>query len=155
MSSQGLPPGSASDSVSQAFRPSLTTSERMHRVRQRDTTPELAVRRILRQLGRRYRVCSAGLPGRPDISNQRHRWAIFVHGCFWHSHHGCRLAKIPTTNPEFWRVKFDANQRRDAVNADSLRALGFRVLVVWQCDLRDPQRLEASLNTFLREADDA
>jgi len=127
----------------------------MRRVRQRDTQPEQAVRGLLRSLGWRYRVCPSRLPGRPDIANQRHQWAIFVHGCFWHGHAGCRLAKIPARNATFWRSKFDANRQRDARKTAALGDRGFKVLVVWQCELRDEGLLARRLKTFLREASDA
>jgi DNA mismatch endonuclease (patch repair protein) len=121
----------------------------MRRVRQRDTTPEQAVRRTLRQLGSRYRVCSPSLPGRPDIANQRHRWAIFVHGCFWHAHRRCPLATIPKSNTAFWRSKFAANRRRDTRKEQALRSLDFRVLVVWQCELANDETLEKRLAQFV------
>lgn len=110
----------------------------MRRVRQRDTAPEVAVRKLLHRSGVRFRICPEQLPGRPDVANVSQRWALFVHGCFWHGHRGCRLATVPRTNSKFWVEKFAANKRRDARKARQLRALGFRVLVVWQCEAADP-----------------
>ena len=121
----------------------------MRRVRRSDTAPERVVRGILRELGSRYRICAPDLPGRPDIVNRRHRWAVFVHGCFWHGHDGCGLAKVPKTNVKFWTDKLAANRRRDEHKARALRLLGFRVLVVWQCELRDRRRLGQRFRRFL------
>ena len=114
-----------------------STSARMKRIRQRDTAPELAVRRALTDLGVRYRLCPIDLPGRPDLANRSKRWAVFVHGCFWHHHRGCRLATIPKSNRKFWIEKLAGNARRDAAKTQALQALGFRVFVVWECELVD------------------
>jgi DNA mismatch endonuclease (patch repair protein) len=110
----------------------------MRRVRQRDTAPELAVRRQLSKLGVRYRICPRDLPGRPDLANKTRRWAVFVHGCFWHHHARCRLATVPASNRAFWTTKFEANRSRDARKVKALQSLGFRVFVVWQCQLSTP-----------------
>lgn len=121
----------------------------MRRVRQRDTAPEVAVRRILKGMGVGYRLCPKDLPGSPDIANKTQRWAIFVHGCFWHGHEGCRLFRVPKTNSEFWRNKVASNQRRDRRKAEQLRNLGLRVLTVWQCELEDAG-LQDRLTSFTR-----
>ena len=110
----------------------------MRRVRQKDTAPERALRKLLTARGLRYRVCPKDLPGRPDIANKSQRWAIFVHGCFWHGHRGCRLATLPKTNRAWWSAKLHANRARDARKVQALRDLGFAVVVVWQCELSDP-----------------
>jgi DNA mismatch endonuclease (patch repair protein) len=115
----------------------LTIHERMKRVRQTDTWPELAVRRALHAAGLRFRVCPKDLPGRPDIANKSGRWAIFVHGCYWHGHRGCSLATVPKTNTEFWLAKLRDNRQRDARKEAHLRELGFLVFVVWQCQVDD------------------
>jgi DNA mismatch endonuclease (patch repair protein) len=114
-----------------------TTRARMRRVRQRDTAPELVVRRFLSAAGLRYRVCPTGLPGRPDIANRSRRWAVFVHGCFWHGHSQCALARVPKTNSEFWAKKLKDNIKRDKLKEKALLSLGFRVYTVWQCQLDD------------------
>jgi len=119
----------------------LTIHHRMARVRQRDTGPELAVRKVLAAAGIRYRVCPKGLPGRPDIANRAGRWALFVHGCFWHGHRGCGLARLPKTNSTFWAEKIEANRSRDSRKETELIALGLRVFTVWQCQLDDQQTL--------------
>jgi DNA mismatch endonuclease (patch repair protein) len=107
----------------------------MKRVRRSCTAPEEAVAEILRELGIRSRRNVRGLPGTPDFANKRRRFAIFVHGCFWHGHTPCRLAKIPTRNREFWASKLSANRARDAAKVRALMAIGFRVITVWQCEL--------------------
>ena len=119
----------------------LTIHQRMGRIRQRDTAPELAVRKVLAAAGIRYRVCPKGLPGRPDIVNRARRWALFVHGCFWHGHSGCGLARLPKTNNSFWTEKIEANRTRDDRKTNELLALGLRVHTIWQCQLDDGQTL--------------
>ncbi len=116
-------------------------SARMRAVRQKDTAVEIAVRRFLHHRGLRFRVCPGDLPGRPDIANHRRRWAVFVHGCFWHGHLGCRLARAPKTNVEFWSEKIAGNRARDARKELALREAGFDVIVVWQCEIDDERRL--------------
>lgn len=119
----------------------LTIHERMARVRQRDTAPELAVRKFLAAAGIRYRICPKGLPGRPDVVNQLRKWALFVHGCFWHGHAACGLARLPKTNRAFWTQKIEANRIRDSRKTRELLALGLRVHTVWQCQLDDERNL--------------
>lgn len=109
-------------------------SERMRRVRQKDTALEVLVRTELHRRGLRYRLGGCGLPGRPDIVFPRHRAVVFVHGCFWHAH-DCRLGRRPESNAGFWEQKALANKERDARKEAELRALGWRVFVVWQCQL--------------------
>lgn len=128
-------------------RPSSQVSRRMKAVRRRDTKPEVTARRILWAAGMRFRLCPADLPGTPDIANKRARWAVFVHGCFWHGHRGCRLATLPKANRAFWEEKLDANRRRDARKTLALRRMGYRVLVLWQCELGDA---EAVVRRFSR-----
>lgn len=128
-------------------------SERMRRVKGRDTTPELTVRRLLHRLGYRFRLHRRDLPGRPDIVLPRHRVAIFVHGCFWHRHEDsdCRLARIPKSRLEFWLPKFSANQARDLRDQKALSDLGWRILIVWECELRDKEQLKNKLRQCLEE----
>lgn len=132
------------DSVSKERR-----SEIMSRVRGRDTAPELRLRRLVHGMGYRYRLHVAGLPGRPDMVLARHRAVIFMHGCFWHRHEGCALARMPKSRLEFWQPKLDANRERDARNVRELRRLGWRVLVVWECELGDEVRLRRRVGAFL------
>jgi DNA mismatch endonuclease, patch repair protein len=113
----------------------------MQRVRQHGTPAEKAVAKACRELGLRYRLNVRSLPGSPDLANKTKRWAIFVHGCFWHRHQGCKKATTPKRNARFWGEKFGANQRRDARKIHHLRRCGFRVFVVWECQTTDQQAL--------------
>lgn len=112
-------------------------SERMRRVRQKDTALEVLVRKELHRRGLRYQLGGYGLPGRPDLVFPRHRAVVFVHGCFWHAH-DCRLGRRPASNAGFWEQKALANKERDERKEAELRALGWRVFVVWQCELGNP-----------------
>ena len=124
-------------------------SERMRRVRGKNTTPERAVRRLVTELGYRYRLQYNTLPGRPDLAFPGRKRVIWVHGCYWHRHLGCRLATTPKTNQGFWRDKFKANQIRDRRNADLVQGLGWEVLVVWQCEIVDLRSLRGRIGSFL------
>ena len=114
----------------------------MARIRSVDTRPEIAVRRLLHAMGYRFRLHRRDLPGKPDIVLPRHRLAIFVHGCFWHQHAGCRLASRPKTRQDYWTPKLAGNVARDEAAQAALRKLGWRVEVIWECDARDPVRLQ-------------
>jgi DNA mismatch endonuclease (patch repair protein) len=111
------------------------TSARMGRVRQKGTAPELAVRRAVATFGLRYTTHNDDLPGSPDLANRSRRWAIFVHGCYWHRHAGCYKATTPRTNTRFWLNKFARNIERDNSVRTVLRRAGYRVLTIWQCEL--------------------
>lgn len=113
-----------------------TRSRMMSGIRGRNTRPEMAVRRHLHAAGFRFRLHRKDLPGKPDIVLPRHKVAIFVHGCFWHRHAGCPKATTPSSNIEFWQKKFADNVARDARDRAALEALGWRVLVVWECELK-------------------
>lgn len=106
----------------------------MGRIRGKDTTPEMAVRSALHRLGYRFRLHGRGLPGRPDVVLRRYRTVVFVHGCFWHRHKHCSNCTTPTANRDFWVRKLEGNAARDRVHARTLRKLGWRVLVVWECE---------------------
>ncbi|WP_416355902.1 very short patch repair endonuclease [Aureimonas phyllosphaerae] len=121
-------------------------SELMRRVRRRDTAPELAVRRALTSLGLRYRLHAKELPGSPDIVNRRRKLAIFVHGCFWHRHANCRLASTPKTRTDFWEAKFARNVERDRRSEIALEENGWAVIVVWECQTRNPEQLRERLS---------
>ena len=120
-------------------------------IRSRDTSPEMKVRRLLHRHGFRYRLHQKDLPGRPDLVLPRYRVCIFVHGCFWHRHPGCRYATTPSTRPEFWQSKFDQNVVRDTRNKNALLAMGWRVLELWECGIRGP---EAEMNWLLEALPD-
>ncbi len=108
----------------------------MRAVRRVGTRAELIVRAWLRDRGIAYRIAPGTLPGRPDLANRRRGWALFVHGCFWHAHPGCRFATLPKRNRAFWHDKLSTNRRRDAAKIAALTALGLRVHVVWECEVR-------------------
>lgn len=110
-------------------------SENMRRIRSRDTKPELMLRRALFARGLRYRLNVSTLPGKPDIVFARKRLAIFVHGCFWHQHSGCIEASRPRTNVSYWLPKLARNAMRDVANAKALEALGYSVLIIWECHI--------------------
>lgn len=120
----------------------------MSRIRGRDTRPEWIVRRALHAAGLRYRLQARDLPGRPDIVFRSRRVAIFVHGCFWHRHDdpACRLTRTPKSRVAFWEEKFATNQARDVRNVAALRAAGWTVLTVWECQLRALGELDALID---------
>lgn len=128
-------------------------SERMSRVRGKDTKPELTVRRLIHGLGYRYRLHRRDLPGAPDLTFSSRRKVIFVHGCFWHRHPDpeCRLARMPKSRQEFWKPKLEGNRVRDRRNEATLLDLGWGVMTVWECELRDMASLENKVRTFLGE----
>lgn len=108
----------------------------MAKIRSKDTKPELAVRSLLHRLGYRFRLHRRDLPGSPDIVLPKHRTVIFVHGCFWHRHAGCRHATTPATRARFWRLKFEGNMARDRRVKAALRRGGWRVVTIWECDVK-------------------
>lgn len=108
----------------------------MSSVGSKDTGPEMVVRKMLHGVGYRYRLHKRSLPGSPDIVFQRRKKVIFVHGCFWHGH-GCRYGRLPKSKTEYWETKISANKERDAKNVTQLAKLGWEVLVIWQCQLKD------------------
>lgn len=123
----------------------------MSRIKGRDTKPELLLRSLLHRAGFRFRVHAKDLPGKPDIVLPKYKVAIFVHGCFWHRHAGCRNATMPSTRAEFWSEKFRGNVERDARNIAAISDAGWSALTVWECDLKsDPEAVVASLTTTLR-----
>jgi len=121
----------------------------MARIGPKDTKPEILVRRALHRLGFRFRLHRRDLPGRPDIILPKRRTAIFVHGCFWHRHPGCRRTTTPKTREAFWRSKFDANISRDRKATEALEQAGWKVLVLWECETNRPERIVERLQEFL------
>ena len=113
------------------------TSRRLATIPQRDTSIERHVRRELFAMGLRFRTSNGDLPGSPDVANRRHRWAIFVHGCYWHHHDGCKRATIPTRNRNFWIEKFKGNRDRDQRAVAQLQELGYSCIVIWECEIKD------------------
>lgn len=126
----------------------------MARVKGRDTKPEKIVRSLLHTLGYRFRLHRKDLPGKPDIVLPKHKKVVYVHGCFWHSHPGCRRAARPTTNVDFWNAKIEGNVARDAAAQKALIELGWQYLIIWQCETRDLNELAPKLENFLRENKD-
>jgi DNA mismatch endonuclease (patch repair protein) len=130
-------------------------SEMMRRVGQRRTPIEQAVGALLTSMGRRYRFNNRRLPGSPDLSNQAQGWAIFVNGCFWHGHKNCaktkggRVSRIPILRRKFWKAKIEENRRRDARKCRQLRDQGFRVAIIWECQLRQADKVEERLKRML------
>ena len=148
-----MPDGASSSGGAPAARFDRLTPEArsalMARIRGRDTSPELALRRLLHGLGYRFRCHRADLPGTPDVVLPGRGKVLFLHGCFWHRHPGCRHATTPRTRPEFWRLKFERNLARDRRARRALNRAGWSVGVVWECALRDEARLARRLLRFL------
>ena len=132
------------DSLSPAER-----SEIMARVHSKNSRPELCVRKLVFALGYRYRLHAKDLPGHPDIAFRKRRKVVFVHGCFWHRHAACELARMPKSRLEFWRPKLEGNKIRDEKNKRALVRQGWKVLTIWECQLKDLGRLTARLRRFL------
>jgi DNA mismatch endonuclease, patch repair protein len=133
----------------------VTKAERsrmMSRIRGRDTRPELVVRSLLHRLGYRFRLHRADLPGRPDIVLPKYRTVVMVHGCFWHRHRGCEFAYTPKSRAEFWARKFESNAKRDRIVRAALARAGWRVIVVWECELRSQANIQRRLATGLRRS---
>ncbi|WP_420463428.1 very short patch repair endonuclease [Candidatus Palauibacter sp.] len=126
-------------------------SERMSRIRSKDTKPEMRVRRLVHGLGYRYRLHAKDLPGRPDLVFQPRRKVILVHGCFWHRHEGCSRNRLPKSpeRRDFWRKKLDGNARRDRSKEAALRRLGWEILVIWECETKALDPLAERVRAFL------
>ncbi|WP_040650652.1 very short patch repair endonuclease [Roseovarius sp. 217] len=126
-------------------------SERMSRVRGRDTKPEMLVRRLTHGMGYRYRLHRRGLPGSPDLVFPSRMKVIFVHGCFWHQHldPGCKLARLPKSKLDFWGPKLETNRERDERNLVLLAELGWDVLVIWECQTKNREELQTRIGEFL------
>lgn len=131
--------------------PSPERSALMAKIRGRDTRPEIFVRKLLHRGGYRFRLHAGDLPGRPDIVFRSRRKAIFVHGCFWHHHEGCKQATVPKTRTAYWKEKFKANQKRDVASVSALEEMGWKVMVVWECEISsgDTHGLFERLASFL------
>ncbi|QDI04234.1 DNA mismatch endonuclease Vsr [Xanthomonas cerealis pv. cerealis] len=131
-----------------------TRSRMMSGIRGKNTRPEIAVRSFLHRNGLRFRLHGPQLPGKPDIVLPRWNAVVFVHGCFWHGHLGCRYFKLPKTRVDFWKTKINDNSRRDSLAVDLLREAGWRVAIIWECALRDdPGHGLDELLQFLRSKD--
>lgn len=126
-------------------------SERMSRVRGKNTAAEMVVRRLVHGMGYRYRLHGGELPGRPDLVFGKRRRVIFVHGCFWHRHanSSCKLARLPKSRLDFWLPKLEANRARDLKNQQRLEALGWQYMVIWECELTNQAMLMNKIRAFL------
>jgi DNA mismatch endonuclease, patch repair protein len=146
LSRRAKPKASVTDTLT-----AIERSKRMSLVRGKDTKPELTVRSLIHRLGFRYRLHGKELPGTPDLMFPSRRKVIFVHGCFWHRHPSrrCRLARLPKSRLEFWVPKLEQNRVRDKKQQAELRRLGWRVLVIWECELQDLKKLKARTIDFL------
>ncbi len=125
-------------------------SEIMGRVKSENTRPEIRVRRRLHALGYRFRLHRKDLPGKPDLTLPKHKTVIFVHGCFWHGHPGCKHAALPASNHEYWQAKIGRNAARDRKNQQLLAEQGWRVLVLWECRMRTAEALDGELRRLIR-----
>ncbi|MEA3221596.1 MAG: DNA mismatch endonuclease Vsr [Thermodesulfobacteriota bacterium] len=124
-------------------------SQIMSRVSGKNTKPELVVRSLLHNMGYRFRLHRNDLPGKPDITLPKYKKIIFVHGCFWHGHIDCPRAKRPTTNKIFWNEKLNKNIERDKITVNNLKSLGWDVLTVWTCEVKDTEKLRNKLLSFI------
>jgi DNA mismatch endonuclease Vsr len=122
----------------------------MAAVHAKDTGPELALRRLVYGMGYRYRLHAKDLPGRPDLVFRPRKKVIFVHGCFWHRHEVCLYATMPKSRTAYWQAKFAANVARDRRNARDLKKAGWRVLTIWQCQLKQPNNVAKRAHEFLK-----
>ena len=123
----------------------------MSRIRSKDTRPEKIVRSILHLMGYRFRLHQKSLPGKPDIVLKKYKTVIFVHGCFWHRHSGCKFAYNPKSRKKFWQKKFEDNIRRHKVVEKELKKLGWKIVVVWECQLKYEKRLSSRLKKALNK----
>lgn len=128
-------------------------SYNMSRIRSRNTKPELVVRSMLHRLGFRFTVNSVNnrkLPGKPDIVMPRYKTVVFVHGCFWHVHEGCKNFRLPKTRTDWWKAKLMGNAKRDTKNQNELKKLGWKIVVIWECELKDQNSLALKLQSLGR-----
>ena len=128
---------------------SIGRSENMRRIRSKDTAPELVVRRLVRVLGFGYRLNRKDIPGTPDLAFYGRRKVVFVHGCFWHQHPGCREGRAPKSNVAYWLSKLELNRVRDETAMERLIEADWSVLIVWECETRNPEKLAKRLGRFL------
>lgn len=122
----------------------------MSHVKSKNTKPEVLVRRFLFAHGFRFRLYRKDLPGKPDIVLPKYKTAIFINGCFWHGHKNCKYAKLPETNHEFWLTKINGNIQRDITTSAKLTEMGWRVFIIWQCELK-PKNIDNTLNNLITE----
>lgn len=126
----------------------ITRSENMRRIRSKNTRPEMVVRRLIHSMGYRYRLHRKDIAGKPDISIRSRKTAIFIHGCFWHQHSGCREGRMPKSNVAYWIPKLRRNVSRDEAALEYLSSLGWKTLVIWECETRDIDTLKNKILLF-------
>lgn len=124
-------------------------SERMSRVRNKNSNPEMKLRRLVHGMGYRYRLHVGKLPGKPDLVFPAKHAVIFMHGCFWHRHPNCKLARLPKSKLDFWVNKLEGNRRRDLIHQQQLQAMGWRVLVIWECEMANIEQVSLMVRIFL------
>lgn len=129
--------------------PSEARSRTMRAVKSRDTVPEMIVRRMVHAMGKRYRLHRADLPGKPDLTFPRLKKIIFVHGCFWHGHYCKRGARQPKDNADYWKQKISRNKERDAKVQETLQSMGWNIMVIWECELKNNEGLTETVKSFL------
>ena len=127
-----------------------TRSYNMSRIKGKDTKPEMLVRRFLHAQGYRYRLHVKDMPGKPDIVLPKYKTVIFIHGCFWHGHEGCKYASIPNTRTDWWRAKIEKNKATDSKSIHFLQQYGWKTIVIWSCELK-PKTAAFTLNSLLRQ----
>lgn len=125
----------------------------MQAIKSKDTKPELLVRKIVTQLGYRYRLHRKDIPGKPDLAFIARKKAIFVHGCFWHRHllESCKIARLPKSNTIYWEEKLSKNATRDAANLEKLNGLGWKYIIIWECELKNSSELTEKIEKFLKD----
>ena len=116
---------------------SVQRSRNMSAIKSKNTKPEIKVRKVLHSMGYRFRLHRKDLPGSPDIVLPKYKTVIFVHGCFWHRHQNCKYASTPKTRQEFWNKKFNENINRDKINQENLSSKGWKIIIVWECEIKD------------------
>jgi DNA mismatch endonuclease, patch repair protein len=124
-------------------------SENMRRIKSKGMKPELAVRSLVHSLGYRFWLHRRDLPGKPDLVFPKYRKVVFVHGCFWHQHPGCREGRLPSSNRGYWEEKLRRNQERDAKQIEQLKTMGWEVMVIWECEAKNAEELINKLRLFL------
>ena len=125
----------------------------MSRIRAKNTKPEKIVRSTIHRMGYRFSLHNKGLPGKPDITLPKYKTVIFVHGCFWHRHENCKYSTTPKSNVDFWTNKFEDNIKRDQSNYEALRKIGWKVVVIWECEVKDSEKLPIILKEKLPHRD--
>ena len=124
-------------------------SRNMSAIKSKNTKPEIAVRKLLHSMGYRFRLHRKDLPGSPDIVLAKYKTVIFVHGCFWHRHENCKYASIPKTRKEFWEKKFQANVKRDLEIQEKIKNIGWKYVLIWECEARNIESIEEKIKRFL------